>query len=82
MSRPHLWIRAEARPTEQRVPIVPAGPDYGRKVAIFGAPIVPTGDPEADLAPAFAFFRTLVPRHPDQVLFPDGRGMDGSSTPP
>lgn len=23
-SRPHLWIRAEARPTEQRVPIVPA----------------------------------------------------------
>lgn len=24
MSRPHLWIRAEARPSEQRVPIVPA----------------------------------------------------------
>ena len=24
MTRPHLWIRAEARPTEQRVPIVPA----------------------------------------------------------
>lgn len=23
MTRPHLWIRAEARPTEQRVPIVP-----------------------------------------------------------
>ena len=25
------------------VPIVPAGPDYGRKVAIFGPPIMPTG---------------------------------------
>lgn len=24
MTRPHLWIRAEARPAEQRVPIVPA----------------------------------------------------------
>lgn len=57
------------------VPIVPAGPDYGRKVAIFGAPIMPTGDMERDLAPAWAFFRSLVPRHPDKVLFPDGSGM-------
>ena len=24
MTAPHLWIRAEARPTEQRVPLVPA----------------------------------------------------------
>ncbi len=24
MSRPHLWVRAEARPTEQRTPLVPA----------------------------------------------------------
>ncbi len=31
MSRPHLWIRAEARPTEQRVPIVPA--DAARLIA-------------------------------------------------
>ena len=59
------------------VPIVPGGPDYIRKVAIFGAPIMPTGDPAADLAPAFDFFRTLVPRFPDKVLFPDGSGMDG-----
>lgn len=59
------------------VPIVPGGPDYDRKVAIFGPPIIPTGDPEADLKPAWEFFRTLVPRHPDQVLFPDGSGMDG-----
>lgn len=58
------------------VPIVPAGPDYDRKVAIFGPPIIATGDPEKDLEPAWAFFRTLVPRHPDKVRFPDGSGMD------
>lgn len=63
------------------VPIVPAGPDYGRKVAIFGAPIHPTGDMDADLRPAFDFFRTLVPRFPDKVLFPDGTGMDGRPRP-
>lgn len=61
------------------VPIVPAGPDYLRKVAIFGQPITPTGDPERDLGPAWAFFRTLRPLHPGQVMFPDGGGMDGSS---
>lgn len=61
------------------VPIVPAGPDYTRKVAIFAPPIIPTGDPEADLKPAWEFFRTLVPLHPDRVLFPDGGGMDGAS---
>jgi 1-acyl-sn-glycerol-3-phosphate acyltransferase len=59
------------------VPIVPAGPDYLRKTAFFGAPIWPTGDPERDLEPAWRFFRTLRPRHPDKVLFPDGGGMDG-----
>lgn len=62
------------------VPIVPAGPDYGRKVAIFGPPILPTGDPARDLEPAWDFFRTLVPLHPDQVLFPDGSGMDGRAS--
>ncbi|WP_344695854.1 1-acyl-sn-glycerol-3-phosphate acyltransferase [Sphingomonas rosea] len=59
------------------VPIVCAGPDYTRKVAIFSEPIVPTGDMERDLQPAWAFFRTLKPRFPDKVLFPDGTGMDG-----
>lgn len=62
------------------VPIVPAGPDYGRNVAVFGEPIWPTGDPEKDLKPAWDFFRTLVPRHPDKVLFPDGRGMDADAS--
>ncbi len=59
------------------VPIVPGGPDYGRKAAVFGEPIYPTGDPERDLQPAWDFFRTLVPRFPDKVLFPTGSGMDG-----
>jgi 1-acyl-sn-glycerol-3-phosphate acyltransferase len=59
------------------VPIVCGGPDYARKVAIFSEPIWPTGDPDKDLEPAWAFFRTLVPLHPEQVLFPDGSGMDG-----
>ncbi|GAA4008656.1 lysophospholipid acyltransferase family protein [Sphingomonas swuensis] len=59
------------------VPIVPGGPDYGRKAAVFGTPIWPTGDPEKDLKPAWEFFRSLTPLHPDKVLFPDGTGMDG-----
>lgn len=58
------------------VPIVPGGPDYGRKAAIFGPPIWPTGDAEADLKPAWDFFRTLAPLHPDKVLFPDGSGIE------
>ena len=57
------------------VPIVCAGPDYDRKIGILGPRIVPTGDYETDMAPAWAFFRTLVPRHPERVLFPDGHGM-------
>jgi 1-acyl-sn-glycerol-3-phosphate acyltransferase len=58
------------------VPIIPAGPDYGGKAAIFGPPIIPTGDVERDLVPAWAFFRTLVPRYPEKVRFPDGSGVD------
>jgi 1-acyl-sn-glycerol-3-phosphate acyltransferase len=64
------------------VPIVCGGPDYGRKVAIFSEPIWPTGDPDKDLEPAWAFFRTLVPLHPDKVLFPDRTGMDGRPVAP
>lgn len=60
------------------VPIQCAGPDYQRKLGIFGPLIWPTGDYQADMAPAFAFFRTLKPLHPDRVRFPDGSGMDGA----
>ncbi len=59
------------------VPIVCAGPDYERKVGIFGPTITPTGDYEADMKPAWAFFKTLRPKHPERVLFPDGSGLHG-----
>ena len=55
-----------------KVPIVCAGPDYGRKFGIIGPLIHPTGDYHADMKPAFAFFRGLNPRHPERVAFPDG----------
>ena len=53
-----------------QVPIVCAGPDYPTKRGIFGPVIHPTGDYERDMAPAFAFFRSLKPRHPDRAAFP------------
>ena len=52
------------------VPIVCAGPDYSARHGIFGPVIHPTGDYERDMAPAFDFFRTLKPRHPDRSAFP------------
>ena len=54
------------------VPIVCAGPDYPNRRGVFGPVIRPTGDYQADMKPAFAFFRTLTPRHPDRAAFPDG----------
>lgn len=54
------------------VPIVCAGPDYPSKRGVFGPVINPTGDYAADMKPAFAFFRTLSPRHPERAAFPDG----------
>lgn len=53
------------------VPIVCAGPDYPSKRGVIGPTIHPTGDMEADLKPAFAFFRTLTPRHPARAAFPE-----------
>ncbi len=52
------------------LPIVCAGPDYPTRRGIFGPTIHPTGDYEVDMAPAFAFFRSLRPRHPDRAAFP------------
>ena len=54
------------------VPIVCAGPDYPTRRGVFGPVIRPTGDYDGDLAPAFAFFRALEPRHPERAAFPDG----------
>jgi 1-acyl-sn-glycerol-3-phosphate acyltransferase len=53
------------------VPIVCAGPDYPGKRGVFGPVIRPTGNYDKDLKPAFAFFRTLTPRHPERAAFPD-----------
>ncbi len=59
------------------VPIVCAGPDYERRVGIFGPTIIPTGDYEADMAQAWLFFRSLKPKHPERALFPDGLDLYG-----
>ena len=53
------------------VPIVCAGPDYPSRRGVIGPVIHPTGDMEKDLVTAFAFFRTLTPRHPDRAAFPE-----------
>lgn len=52
------------------IPIVCAGPDYPRRRGIFGPIIHPTGDYDADMAPGFAFFRSLQPKFPDRAAFP------------
>jgi 1-acyl-sn-glycerol-3-phosphate acyltransferase len=54
------------------VPIVCAGPDYDKKLGIIGPVIHPTGDFDADMKPAFAFFRGLHPKHPERAAFPPG----------
>jgi 1-acyl-sn-glycerol-3-phosphate acyltransferase len=54
------------------VPIVAGGPDYPTRRAVFGPLIHPTGDYQADIKPAFAFFHTITPKHPDRAGFPDG----------
>jgi 1-acyl-sn-glycerol-3-phosphate acyltransferase len=53
------------------VPIVCAGPDYPSRRGVFGPVIHPTGDFAADMRPAFDFFRSLRPRHPERAGFPD-----------
>jgi 1-acyl-sn-glycerol-3-phosphate acyltransferase len=54
------------------VPIVCAGPDYPRKRGVIGPIIWPTGDYREDLKPAFAFFRSITPKHPERAAFPEG----------
>lgn len=56
------------------IPIVCAGPDYPAKRGIFGPVIRPSGDFDADMAPAFAFFRSLKPLHPERSAFPGDPG--------
>ncbi len=63
------------------VPIVCAGPDYPNKRGVFGPVIQPTGDYDSDMAPAFAFFKALTPRHPEHAAFPDETGLVQEITP-
>ena len=53
------------------VPILAAGPDYPTRRGVFGPVIHPTGDYAEDMKPAFAFFRSLTPKHPERAGFPD-----------
>lgn len=52
------------------IPIVCAGPDYPARIAYYGPIIIPTGDYDADMEPAFAFFRSLKPKFPERSAFP------------
>ena len=54
------------------VPIVCAGPDYPEKCGVIGPVIRPTGNFAEDLKPAFAFFRSISPKHPERAAFPEG----------
>jgi 1-acyl-sn-glycerol-3-phosphate acyltransferase len=55
---------------EAGVRIVCAAPDYARRRGVIGPVIRPTGDYAADMAPAFAFFRTVTARHPERAFIP------------
>ena len=54
------------------VPIVCAGPDYPTRRGVIGPVIRPTGNYAEDLKPAFQFFRSISPRHPERSAFPEG----------
>lgn len=47
------------------VPIVPVAFDYGSRIVRIGAPLLPTGNREADIETLKSFFRNVVPRRPE-----------------
>lgn len=47
-----------------QVPIIMAGLDYQRKVAIFSSPFIPTGEKEQDLERIYSFFRPVMGKIP------------------
>lgn len=49
------------------VPIVCGFMDYAKRTSGLGPVIVPTGDYDADMAPAFDFYRGITGRHPAQT---------------
>ena len=55
------------------VPIVCGFMDYARNVGGLGPVIIPTGDYEKDMAPAFEFYKGITGKHPERMSKP-GRG--------
>lgn len=53
--------------TKAKVPIVPAFLDYGRRVGGLGAPLMPSGDMEADLILLRQFFSKITAKFPHEV---------------
>jgi 1-acyl-sn-glycerol-3-phosphate acyltransferase len=49
------------------VPIVCGFMDYKTRVSGIGPVIIPTGDYEADMAPAFAFYSGVTGKHPERT---------------
>jgi 1-acyl-sn-glycerol-3-phosphate acyltransferase len=49
------------------VPIVCGFMDYSKRTSGLGPTIHPTGDYDADMAPAFAFYRTITGKHPGRM---------------
>ncbi len=49
------------------VPIVCGYMDYAKRTSGLGPVIVPTGDYEADMAPAFAFYAGVQGKHPERT---------------
>jgi 1-acyl-sn-glycerol-3-phosphate acyltransferase len=47
--------------------LVPGAADYGRKLAVVGEPLHPTGDIDADIAAMRPFYDTITARHPEQA---------------
>jgi 1-acyl-sn-glycerol-3-phosphate acyltransferase len=50
-----------------KVPIVCGFMDYPSRTAGIGPVIHPTGDYDADMAPAFAFYRGITGKHPERM---------------
>ena len=49
------------------VPIVCGFMDYARNIGGLGPVIVPTGDYEKDMAPAFEFYKGITGKHPERM---------------
>ncbi len=51
-----------------KVPLVLGMMNYGNKTGGLGPAIMPTGDYEADMEKLMAYYKDVVPRHPDRMV--------------